>query len=218
MPGLGIFLPSETAYKDPGRFRDVLEAEGTKQARYLSAMDQFYAGLEETKRQFDVTAAQRERFFEEELAFGREKLESEEELQRWMTREKLGVERERIRSGERAEYARMGAERERLEAETGLTMKELGLRGEELGLKREELQESIGESRYLRDLYDKLYGGLGTGLKTDSEIDSKKDSKVDSKKDSAISPETYPRLSLRTKPKAFSGEDYLESELQFWNF
>jgi len=183
MPGLGIFLPSETAYKDPGRFRDVLEAEGTKQARYLSAMDQFYAGLEETKRQFDVTAAQRERFFEEELAFGREKLESEEELQRWMTREKLGVERERIRSGERAEYARMGAE-------TGLAKEELGLRREELGLKREELQESIGESRYLRDLYDELYGGLGTSSGT----------------------------SLKTGSKALSGEDYLESELQFWNF
>jgi len=179
MPGLGIFLPSETAYKDPNRFRDVLEAEGTKQARYLSTMDQFYAGLEETKRQFDVTAAQRERFFEEELAFGREKLESEEELQRWMTREKLGVERERIRSGERAEYARMGAE-------TGLAREELGLRREELGLKREELQESIGESRYLRSLYDELYGGLGTSSKTGS--------------------------------KALSGEDYLKSELQFWNF
>jgi len=180
MPGLGIFLPSETAYKDPGRFRDVLEAEGTKQARYLSAMDQFYAGLEETKRQFDVTAAQRERFFEEELAFGREKLESEEELQRWMTREKLGVERERIRSGERAEYARMGAE--------------TGLAREELGLKREELQESIGESRYLRGLYDELYGGLGTGSGTSSKTGS------------------------RTDSKALSGEDYLESELQFWNF
>ena len=67
--GAGLFLPSETAYKDPNRFADVLAAEGNKQAAYLADMDQFFAQLEEMKREFDVTAEMKERFFAEERVF-----------------------------------------------------------------------------------------------------------------------------------------------------
>ena len=87
--GGGIFLPSETAYKDPNRFRDVLEAEGNKQAKYLASMDQFYAQLEEMTRQFDITTEQRERFFEEEQAFKYDELDwksGESELDRSLRR------------------------------------------------------------------------------------------------------------------------------------
>lgn len=108
--GGGIFVPSETAYKDPNRFRDVLQAEGNKEAQYLSQMDQFYAELEEMKREFDVTAEMKDRQFEETLAFNRDKLdwqsqenELDRSLQRWsvgqkvgVTREGLGIERDRL--------------------------------------------------------------------------------------------------------------------------
>jgi len=101
--GGGIFVPSETAYKDPNRFRDVLQAEGNKEATYLAQMDQFYAELDEMKREFDITSEQRERFFEEEMAFNREKLdwqsqenELDRSLQRWVTGQQVGVQREAL--------------------------------------------------------------------------------------------------------------------------
>lgn len=145
MPGMGVFLPSETAYKDPNRFRDVLEAEGTKQARYLSSMDQFYAQMEESKRQFDVTSQQRERFFEEEMAFRGEELETETELQRWLKREDVQLGRRGIRAQER------------------LGEQELGLGYEKLGFEREKFGEEVEESEFLRGLYTDIYGGEGGG-------------------------------------------------------
>jgi len=98
--GGGIFLPSETAYKDPNRFKDILQAEGNKEAAYLSSMDQFYEQLTEMKREFDITSAQRERFFEEDLAFKREGREFEAEqsaldrsLRRWEVGETTSASR-----------------------------------------------------------------------------------------------------------------------------
>jgi len=98
--GGGIFLPSETAYADPNRFKDVLQAEGNKEAAYLSSMDQFYAELDEMTRQFDVTSEMKERFFEEEMAFNRDKLDwqSEEsaldrDLERWSVGEQTSTQR-----------------------------------------------------------------------------------------------------------------------------
>ena len=137
MPGMGVFLPSETAYKDPNRFRDVLEAEGTKQARYLSSMDQFYAQMEESKRQFDVTSGQRERFFEEEMAFREEELESESELQRWLKSKDIELERIGIGAQER-----LGAE-------------QLGLGYERLGFEREKREQDVGVSEFVKSLYER---------------------------------------------------------------
>lgn len=151
--GAGIFLPSETAYKDPGRFRDVLEAEGTKQAKYLADMDQFFAQLEEMKRQFDITAEMKERFFEEEMAFREEELEWRGEesaldraLRRWEVGETVGVRREEIRAGERGRERMAGLEERRLELTTGLERRRMGLEEETFALAR-------GESEFLRDLY-----------------------------------------------------------------
>lgn len=92
--GGGLFLPSENLYqKDPNRFRDVLSAEADKQGTYLASMDQFYAELDEMKREFDITSEQRERFFSEEMSFNREKLEwesGERELDRSLKRWEIG--------------------------------------------------------------------------------------------------------------------------------
>lgn len=52
-PDFGLFLPPEEAYSKPGSYTEALRAEGTQRAAYLSTMDQFYAQLEESQRQFD---------------------------------------------------------------------------------------------------------------------------------------------------------------------
>lgn len=152
MPGMGVFLPSETAYKDPNRFRDVLEAEGTKQARYLSSMDQFYAQMEESKRQFDVTSGQRERFFEEEMAFKGEELEAETELQMWL-------------KGRDVELGRL-----EIGAQERLGEQELGLGYEKLGFEREKREQDVGVSEFVKGLYEgqeerKEYQTYGPGGK-----------------------------------------------------
>jgi len=147
--GAGIFLPSETAYKDPGRFADVLKAEGSKQAAYLANMDQFFAQLEEMKRQFDVTAEMKERFFEEEMAFKTEELEFRGEeseldraLRRWEVGETTGLGYAELETRRGAQAETAGLERERL----GLAREQVGLEGERLGLERR-------ESEFLRGIY-----------------------------------------------------------------
>ena len=72
---IGMFLHPESAYGTPGAFSQALRAEATKRARYLSEMDQFYANLEESKRQFEETMAFREESWEEEMGLRREELE-----------------------------------------------------------------------------------------------------------------------------------------------
>ncbi len=66
--GPGIFHPAESAYARPGTYEAGLTAEATKQARYLSEMDKFYAQLEEMQTQFEKT---------HELALGRFEWEKE---------------------------------------------------------------------------------------------------------------------------------------------
>lgn len=78
MGEIGMFLPPESAYGTPGAYSQALRAEATKRAAYLSDMDQFYAGLEESKRQFEETMAFREESWQDEMGLK----ESELALQR----------------------------------------------------------------------------------------------------------------------------------------
>lgn len=66
--GPGIFHPAESTYARPGTYEAGLAAEATKQARYLSEMDKFYAQLAEMQTQFEKT---------HELALGRFEWEKE---------------------------------------------------------------------------------------------------------------------------------------------
>lgn len=147
MPGLGLFLPSETAYKDPNRFRDVLEAEATKEAKYLSDMDQFYAQLGESIREFDKTSEMKDRQFEESLAFDKDKLEWQSEenslersLKRWQTSEQIGLG-----------YEEVGAKRE-------ATAMEADYRFGTLELEKKKFAQDQSESGFLRDLYTSAEG------------------------------------------------------------
>ncbi len=135
--GGGIFAPSETAYKDPNRFADVLEAEGNKQARYLAEMDQFYTQLEEYQRQFDVTVEMKERFFEEEMAFKEEELEwkgqqsaLDRALRRWESGQQTSLGRAQLAGQER-------------------------YRGGLLSLEKEKFELGKGESEFIRGLHTK---------------------------------------------------------------
>ena len=84
---IGMFLPAESHYKTPGAYDEMLKAEAAKNAAYLASMDQFYAELEEMKRQFDETLEfkekeleVRERQHREEIDFRRKALEAETQI------------------------------------------------------------------------------------------------------------------------------------------
>lgn len=128
--GLGVFLPSETAYKDPNTFREALVAEGSKRAAYLSSMDQFYAQLEESQRQFDLG-----------LEFSREELASLDAFRKGQL--ELGGEQLAF---DKSKFSQtLGFEREKFEGE--------------MGFKREELEYSRENQQYLRKLFSKEMGG-----------------------------------------------------------
>ena len=76
---IGAFTPAESTYSRPGMYGDALRAEAAKRANYLSQMDQFYAQLEESQRQFDEMLEFKESQWEEELAFRRDRMSLEDE-------------------------------------------------------------------------------------------------------------------------------------------
>jgi len=144
--GLGLFLPSETAYKDPGRFRDILMAEGNKEAQYLASMDQFFARLEESQRQFDITTEQKQEFFEEELAWAREKSEAELAFSQW-------AKEEDIMLGERGQdVQRYGYGVQRQVGMAGIEATR-----ERAGMEYELGREQLGMTRDINEFYKSLY-------------------------------------------------------------
>lgn len=87
----GQLMPSEAGFKTPGMYGAFLQAEGAKKAAYLSDMDQFFANLAETTRQFNETLgfknkelASRETLTREEYGLRRELQDEQLEYQRWM--------------------------------------------------------------------------------------------------------------------------------------
>ena len=81
----GLFMPAATYYKRPGAWETALRGEAAKQARYLSEMDQFYAGLDQAQKQFEET-----------MKWQKEKHEIDVELQKWMSRRETRTGMERL--------------------------------------------------------------------------------------------------------------------------
>lgn len=86
---VGIFNPAESTFMRPGAYEDALRADALKRASYLSMMDQFYEQLDETKREFDATAAfktaalaQDKWIAEQQIGLSREELALKGELGR----------------------------------------------------------------------------------------------------------------------------------------
>lgn len=84
---IGLFQPAESAYARPGMYEESLRAEAVKRGTWLASLDQFYAQLAETQRQFDITAVYKEKALaaevkasEAEMAYKYKALESEEAI------------------------------------------------------------------------------------------------------------------------------------------
>ena len=58
---VGILSPGASAFRDPTSQRAEAVGQGLQRASYLSQMDQFYAQLEESTRQFDLSYGLQER-------------------------------------------------------------------------------------------------------------------------------------------------------------
>lgn len=102
--GGGAFQRAGAYYTDPTAEREMMRGAGAEKAAYLSAMDQFYAELEEEKRQFgEKMGLERKRFAFEE--------ESQEEQYQLALRGQTEVERA-ARKGEAWEEERFGKEQE----------------------------------------------------------------------------------------------------------
>lgn len=134
---IGFLAPQETNYAHPGAYDSMLKAEAAKTASYLSSMDQFYAGLKESQRQFDETLELKEEYLlidQEKLKLEREAFGLErEKMETWKTVElgKLDIAKE----GMELQKEQFGLEKEKLELLAG----ELGLKGEQMELFREQL-------------------------------------------------------------------------------
>jgi hypothetical protein len=74
---IGIFLPTESQYKNPGAYDELLKAEAAKNAAYLASMDQFYAELEEKQKEFKETLSFNESKLAAETALEEKKLQQQ---------------------------------------------------------------------------------------------------------------------------------------------
>ena len=143
---LQTFLP-----RAEGEVLDVerAKAEGASRANYLSEMDQFYEGLEESARQFDITQALAERQFSWQSGFEEKRLGQEREL----TEQKMAIERTVADSQSRYydSQADLGkGELELARKEQGFLQdyykKQFGLEEERFGLERELADYKMGGS------------------------------------------------------------------------
>lgn len=75
----GGLLPRETSFASPSAYTEAAKAEATKRASYLAQMDQFYAQLEESTRQFDEELSFREEQWGEQLGLEKDRFGFEQE-------------------------------------------------------------------------------------------------------------------------------------------
>lgn len=149
---LGVLLPTESQYGNPGAYTEAIRAEATKQATYLSNMDQFYAQLDESKRQFDLNYSAREKEFDWTSKFEEKKLSVESGF----------AERKLVLEEKAQELTRQIKEKELQFAET-----QLGFQKETLGFEREKLTAELEKMRQEIGLAEKGYAlqeklGLGS--------------------------------------------------------
>lgn len=104
---VGMFLPPETAHRWPGAYENILRGEALKSAKYLSAMDQFYASLEQAQEQFEAT-----------LEWQKEQWESSVELQKWLKWRDINLGRKQIRAQSASAQAALDWEKSKYAKET----------------------------------------------------------------------------------------------------
>jgi len=117
--GYGAFLPR---YDNDFIDREALRGQMTKQAAYLTEMDQIYAQLEERAREFEQTLGQKESQFSRKLQYEYDALEQQaEQFDKNLSLGWYGAETERqgVRSQERIAQAQanLAARRQFLDEE-----------------------------------------------------------------------------------------------------
>jgi len=127
---VGMFLPPETSYRWPGAYENILRGEALKSAKYLSAMDQFYAGLDQAQEQFEAT-----------LAAGKEQWEARLEHEKWLKWRDVNLGRRQIRAQTRSAQAALDWEKSKYAQETSKQREVFefykGLMGEQDAWKKE---------------------------------------------------------------------------------
>ena len=133
------FAPSKSQYRHPGEFEQVAKAEAVKKATYLSSMDQFYAQLGESARQFDA---------------GQEFKEEQLEETKYQFRESLGFQEEELSERGRQFDVSTGlseTQMEQQESQYARSLKEESRQfGDTMGLEQEKLTSQ--ESQFTRSL------------------------------------------------------------------
>jgi hypothetical protein len=81
---VGMFLPTESQYKNPGSYDELLKAEAARNAAYLSSMDQFYAELNEKAKEFEEDLAFRKEDAAAKNALSEEKIVADKMYQQGM--------------------------------------------------------------------------------------------------------------------------------------
>ena len=183
--GIGLFQPSENLYsKDPNRFKDVLEAQGNKEAAYLASMDQFFVELEEKKREFDKTAKQRDSELGATLSMSAERLKAQKDenaLDRELKRQELETLKESNNANRQLDYERLRVTDENADLDRAFRYDELNRQDENadeanetkrgegrgrdaesaearrdaLNIKKQELEMSREKNAFFRDLYER---------------------------------------------------------------
>ncbi len=128
---------AEGSFRRPEGYRDYLQAEATGRAAFLSNMDQFYAQLEESVRQFDETLGYKEDVLAEETRMfdvGEERAASEFSRGLDFNREQLAVQRGEAKS------------------EAAYRTGQLNLGGRSLDLREKELGRSGGGQSLVFDM------------------------------------------------------------------
>jgi hypothetical protein len=115
------FLPSESAYVNPGEYESTQRAIALQNATYQSQMDTFYKELEERKREFDI-------------GFGLEE-------------KKLGLEEEKFGETQRQFDVSAGLEKEKLGLSKWMFTEEQGLREAQLEEQKSEFAQSLEQQQ-----------------------------------------------------------------------
>lgn len=134
---IGLFNPAESAYTTPGAYDQLLRAEATKRASYLASMDQFYAELTESTRQFDETLKFKTTSLAQEAALTREGFASSEKT--------TGMN---IKSQEKMNAEDIAFRKTQLESQERLSNRELDLKERELSI-QEDVNSLSGEEQLL---------------------------------------------------------------------
>ena len=153
--GYGAFLPK---YKNDFVDREALRGQMTKQASYLSNMDQVYAQLDEQAREFDKTMTQRESEFGRKLEYEYDALEqSGEQFDSKLRLDWYGAKTQRSSVKKSAQLQQQQIDNQRDQSEALLDWEQEKFE-EEMDWKQTELSTNQELANQMYDIYSQAGG------------------------------------------------------------